>query len=339
MYTTYFNLSGRPFKLSPDHRFYFDGQPHRRAIAYLTYGLSQGDGFVVVTGEVGAGKTTLIDHLLSRLQGNNIITAKISTTHIEGDNLLRLVASAFGIAQEGVDKATMLGRIETFLIDQNRCQRRSLLIIDEVQNLTHSALEELRMLSNFQLDGSALLQTYLIGQPEFRQTLASPDLEQLRQRVVTSYHLQALDAAETAQYIKHRLAQVGWQGNPSFTPATFERVYDETAGVPRRINLLCDRLLLFGYLEQKTELDGTSVDAVVADMRAEGLHGPAAVQPRPGPGQGPEAAPTGIGNGAGAEINALSRRLSELEQRLQQQRDRVSEVLAETTAELAMVEP
>ena len=156
----------------------------------MTYGLSQGDGFRRRhrRGRWPA-RTTLIDHLLSRLQGNNIITAKISTTHIEGDNLLRLVASAFGIAREGVDKATMLGRIETFLIDQNRCQRRSLLIIDEVQNLTHSALEELRMLSNFQLDGSALLQTYLIGQPEFRQTLASPDLEQLRQRVVTSYHL------------------------------------------------------------------------------------------------------------------------------------------------------
>ena len=154
MYTKYFDLSGRPFKLSPDHRFYFDGQPHRRAIAYLTYGLSQGDGFVVVTGEIGAGKTTLIDHLLARLQGNNVTTAKISTTQIEGDNLLRLVASAFGIAQEGVDKATMLGRIEIFLTDQSRQQRRVLLIIDEVQNLAHSALEELRTLCGVSRDGS-----------------------------------------------------------------------------------------------------------------------------------------------------------------------------------------
>ena len=349
MYTSFYKLAGRPFKLSPDYRFYFDGEPHRRAIAYLTYGLSQGDGFVVITGEVGAGKTTLIDYLLTRLQGNNVITAKISTTQIEGDNLLRLVAENFNIAQLGIDKATILRRLEAFLLDENKRQRRPLLIIDEVQNLPHSALEELRMLSNFQFDGGALLQTFLVGQPEFRHTLASPDLEQLRQRVVTTYHLQGLDADETAAYIRHRLVQVGWRDDPALAPDTFEQIYRATGGIPRRINLMCDRLLLFGYLEQLHALDGSAVDAVVADMRAEGLYGPGpvALQPLaepaepssvpPPPPPPPLVEPAALSDAARLEIDGLSQRLCEFEDRLERQRTRINDVLEDIGSDPATV--
>ncbi|MEM7226388.1 MAG: XrtA/PEP-CTERM system-associated ATPase [Pseudomonadota bacterium] len=271
MYEKYFNLRGQPFQLSPDHRFFFDSRPHRKAFAYLTYGLSKGEGFVVVTGEVGAGKTTLVEYLLSKLRRDQAIVAKVVTTQLEAENLVRMVAAAFGIQQEGLDKATVLMRLEAFLTDCYRNKRRPLLIIDEVQNLSHDSLEELRMLSNFQVDARPLLQTFLVGQPQFRAKIASRDLEQLRQRVIAYYHLTPLDPDEARDYIEHRLVKVGWKDNPHFNEEAFERIYKETAGVPRRINLLCDRLLLFGFLEDRHEIDGSVVSDVITDLRTEGI--------------------------------------------------------------------
>ena len=269
MYTSFYNFTGRPFQLSPDPKFYFEGRSHKKAMAYLTYGLNQGEGFIIVTGDIGAGKTMLVGHLLSQLDSGKFVAAKVVTTQIEADDTLRMVASAFGIAQEKRDKATLLREIEAFLAASHALGKRVLLIIDEVQNLPVSSLEELRMLSNFQVDDEPALQCYLLGQPQFRTTLASAELEQLRQRVIASYHLEPLAAEETRSYIQHRLRTVGWTNDPEFTDDAFARIFEETGGVPRRINTLCSRLLLFGVLCECHRIDASVVDEVVKDLAEE----------------------------------------------------------------------
>ncbi len=270
MYTDFFKLTGRPFQLSPDPAYFFEAKPHKKALAYLTYGISQSEGFIVITGEIGAGKTILVEYILSTFVGKNVVAAKVITTQLNADDLLRMVAGAFDIPQEGADKTTILRRMESFLVDCCRTGKSVLLFVDEAQNLPHSALEELRMLSNMQLNGRSLLQIYLLGQPEFRRTIARKSLEQLRQRVITSYHLRALDQEETQQYIEHRLRRAGWQNDPSFTPEAYEMIFDATGGVPRKVNLLCDRLLLLSFLEEKHEIDAAIVKEVVLDMHTEG---------------------------------------------------------------------
>ena len=309
MYTDFYGFTGFPFQLTPDHRFFFDSGPHRRALAYLNYGLSKGEGFVVITGEVGAGKTTMIDHLLFQLEGSATTTARIVTSQLEASDLLHLVADAFGVESNVAGKGALLSQIGSFLTEQHAAGRRTLLIIDEVQALTGSALEELRMLSNFGMGNRSMLQICLVGQPEFRNTLASDSLEQLRQRIIASHHLYPLDPDETRGYIEHRLARVGWQTKPHLAPDVFAKVHAETGGIPRKINVLCDRLLLFGYLEEKTALTAQDVEEVVMDMREEMIPPPsakaaaaAAAAKRPG------APPT--------DLDDLFERVSSLEQRL-----------------------
>lgn len=268
MYTDFYGLTGRPFQLTPDPRFYFDTHTHRKAMAYLTYGLAQGEGFIIITGDVGAGKTTLVGHLMESIDKSKLVAAKIVTTQLDADNMLKMVASAFGMVIEGLDKSALLNRIEHFLRGQHREGRRVLLVIDEAQNLPISALEELRMLSNFQQGNRALLQIFLLGQPEFRDQLAmSPELEQLRQRVIATHHLEPMTADELPGYIYHRLTLCGWSGEPSFTQAAFDAMYDYSGGVPRRLNNLCSRVLLFGALEEKREIDEAVVNEVIDDLR------------------------------------------------------------------------
>ena len=331
MYTAFYNLRGYPFQLSPDHRFFFDKGPHKKAAAYLKFGLSQGEGFVVVTGEVGAGKTTLINHVLSQIKRERV-TCKVDTTQLEAENFLRMVASGFGLSQEGADKATVLRRIEAFLRETHRAGKRTLLFVDEVQNLPYSSLEELRMLSNFQENQSALLQIYLVGQPQFKKTLAGENLEQLRQRVITNYHLRPLNADETQDYIHHRLEQVGWNNDPSFTDSAMAAIFRDTGGVPRRINLLCSRLLLFGCLEERHDIDEEVVRDVIADMREEGLPSISAVDPQ---GAAHRGAAHDEVNGFGEEQSAtlalgvlrLARRLNMVEKLARDQDDKLDQIL------------
>lgn len=271
MYTEYYNLRGLPFKLTPDHRFFYNNGPHKRAEAYLGFGLSQGEGFVVITGEVGTGKTTLINHVLSKLTQSQRITAQLVTTQLEADNMLRMVVNAFGISEDLTNKADRLRAIESFLLDNFRIGQQTLLFVDECQNLPISALEELRMLSNFQYEDKGLLQICLVGQPQFRQTLASGDLEQLRQRVVTTFHLEPLKQEETRQYIEHRLNRVGWRNDPSFTEEAYALIHEETGGLPRKINTLCNRLLLFGQLEGTHRINEDLAQEVIDELRKEGL--------------------------------------------------------------------
>ena len=266
MYEQYYGLQGRPFQLTPDPHYYFESATHRKALSYLGYGLAQGEGFIVITGDIGAGKTTLVGHLMQTIDPSRLTAVKIVSTQVEGDDMLRLAAQSFGLVTEGYTKAATLQKIEGYLHGQARAGRRSLLIVDEAQNLSVSAIEELRMLSNFQLGGQSLLQIFLLGQPEFRDLLRSPDLEQLRQRVIATHHLEPMLPSEIEPYVIHRLGIAGWTGNPAFTPASFSALYAATGGVPRRLNALISRVLLLGAIEQIHEIDADAVAAVVADM-------------------------------------------------------------------------
>lgn len=266
MYTDYYGLSAQPFQLTPDARFYFESGTHKKAMAYLGYGLAQGEGFIVVTGEIGSGKTTLVRHLLDAIDPARVKAAHIVSTQVESEELLRLVASSFGLATGG-DKASLIAAIEGYARERAQAGQRVLVIVDEAQNLPHQSLEELRMLSNVQLGDQAVIQIFLLGQPEFRARLAGDaGLEQLRQRVIATHHLTAMDADEVGPYITHRLVQAGWSGRPQLTGDAFDAVHGATGGMPRRINQLMTRVLLMASVEQREAIDGALIETVLSDL-------------------------------------------------------------------------
>lgn len=266
-----YGLSDRPFQLTPDPRFYFESSTHRKAMTYLGYGLAQGEGFIVVTGEVGTGKTMLVGRLMATIDRSRLTAINLVSTQLEGDDILRIVALALGVATDVAAKGQLLARIERFLHEQARGGKRTLLIVDEAQNLPISALEELRMLSNFQFGGQALLQIFLLGQPEFRDALAQPRFEQLRQRVIATHHLTAMNPDEAAPYIMHRLACAGWKGTPRFTQNAYEAFHRLSGGIPRRLNMLAGRVMLQGAIERLTDIDGEVVEDVAADLASESI--------------------------------------------------------------------
>ncbi|AJP72380.1 AAA family ATPase [Sphingomonas hengshuiensis] len=266
MYDDHYGLSGRPFQLTPDPRFWFETASHRKAMAYLGYGLSQGEGFVVITGDPGAGKTTLMGHLLGEIDSERLNVLKIVSSQLGPDDLLRLVCAGLNLDATGATKATMLASIERALHEVARSGRRTLLIVDEAQALALESLEELRMLSNFQASGYALLQIFLLGQPEFRATLGDAKLEQLRQRVIATHHLEPMNADEAEPYLIHRLSCVGWRGKPRFTNDAVAAMYRWSGGSPRRLNQLASRVLLFGAIEQIETFGHAELAVVIADL-------------------------------------------------------------------------
>ena len=270
MYTSFYNLSSRPFQLSPNHRFFFGSKGHRRAMAYLTYGLHQREGLIVVTGDVGTGKTTLVDYLAEQLSAGPFVAGRVSAGQIDPSNVLPLVAKAFQLPVGDRDHAELQKDIEAFLAARNKSRQRPLLVIDEAQNWPLLALEELRVLANMQQGGKALVQIVLVGQPQFRDALTGDDYEQLRQRVVASHHLENLDDTEVGPYIEHRLEQAGWQGDPKFDPGACALIYEHSQGVPRRINLVCSRLLVLGALEERHVIDAEAVEEVLEELDQEG---------------------------------------------------------------------
>ena len=270
MYEDHFGLTGRPFQLTPDARFWYETATHRKAMAYLGYGIAQGEGFIVVTGDIGAGKTTLVGHLTGLLDPAALNVITIVSTAIAADDLLRVVATGLGVDPANLTKAQLLTAIERGLHAVKRSGRRTLLIVDEVQALPVDSLEELRMLSNFQAGGHALLQILLLGQPEFRERLqGSERLEQLRQRVIAIHHLDPMEPHEVADYVAHRLSVVGWQGRPDFADDAFEALYRGSGGVPRRLNQLAARVMLAAALEGHELIDGRMVRQVVRDLEAD----------------------------------------------------------------------
>jgi general secretion pathway protein A len=269
MYESHFGLSGSPFQLNPDPAFFYDSRGHRHALAYLKYGAHQGEGFIIVTGEIGAGKTTVVRALLEGLDRTKVVAAQIVSTQLASGDLLRAILIAFGVPVQSESKAHLISTLEAFMTSLAAQGRRALLIIDEAQNLGREAIEELRMLSNFQLGNHSLLQSFLVGQPELRTLLKSKAMEQLRQRITASCHLTPLDVVDTRKYIEHRLKHVDWSGNPAFTIAAYERIHVWTGGVPRRINRLCNRLLLAAYLQNSTQISEALVIETANELRAE----------------------------------------------------------------------
>lgn len=328
MHDDHYGLSERPFALTPDPKFWFDTATHRKAMAYLGYGLSQGEGFIVITGDVGAGKTTLVGHLMATIDRDRLHVIKLVSTQVEADDLLRIVASGLGVESAGLAKAQLLTAIERGLHAVARSGRRTLLIVDEAQALHVNALEELRMLSNFQAGGHALLQIVLLGQPEFRAALnGSQGLEQLRQRVIASHHLDPMGRDEIEPYMVHRLALAGWRGKPDFTTDAIEALYRASDGVPRRINQLAARVMLQGAIEQRDVIDGRTVDAVVADINGD-MPVVEAPAPLPMPSAQPVAPPLPMSRAPNDLGSIAPDRFAAIEARLEEQDAALRRVLA-----------
>lgn len=269
MYESHFGLSAPPFQLNPDPAFYFESRGHGSALAYLRFGVYQGEGFIVVTGDIGAGKTTLVRTLLEQLDPTEVVAAQVVSTQLESDDLLRAILVAFGLSADGTSKAHLIASLEAFLTAVAAAGKRALLVIDEAQNLGPRAVEELRMLSNFQLGTHGLLQSFLIGQPELRNLLRSPAMEQLRQRVIASCHLGPLDEAETRAYVLHRLRKVGWVDSPEIEEEAFHQIHVGSGGVPRLINRLCNRLLLAAYLKGEKRISSELVRETNNELSSE----------------------------------------------------------------------
>ena len=269
MYEAFYGLSSKPFQLIPDPNFYFGSKQHRRAKAYLDYGVLRNDGFIVITGEIGAGKTTLLRGLLDSLNQSAVVAGHVVTTQLDAEDTLRMVGAAFGVRVKDVAKSELLMTLEAFLVSQASQGKRCLLIVDEAQNLSMRAVEELRMLSNFQFGNQSLLQTFLVGQPEFRDIMQRPEMEQFKQRIAATCHIGPLDQEETKGYIEHRLKCAGSTGKPSFDADAYRAIYVASQGIPRRINSICDRLLLLGFMGNKLHLTLAEVNEVVQDFAQE----------------------------------------------------------------------
>jgi putative secretion ATPase (PEP-CTERM system associated) len=278
MYQAFYKLHSKPFQLTPDPAMLFPSKGHKRAMSYLLYGLEQGEGFVMITGAVGTGKTLLIQKLFEELTHRRIAIASIASANLDGEDILPAVASAFALSYEGRSKQALLEEVKQHLITLRGRHSHALLVVDEAQTLTAAALEMLRILSNFEVGGHALLQVFLIGQAELRRTIITHRLEQLRQRIIASHRLEPMGAEECRDYILHRLRAVGWNNDPELAPGLFAGVYLAGRGIPRKVNLIMDRLLLHGYLEELHTLNQAALTVVLDELHEEMADVPATLE-------------------------------------------------------------
>lgn len=270
MYERYFQLRERPFALSPDPDYLYPSKVHQEALSYLRYGIEGHAGFVVITGEIGSGKTTMLQSLLGGLDRNTTV-ARIMNTLLEPRELLEAMMIDFGIDPTGMSKPMLLHKLAGFLVEQRQAGRLTILVIDEAQNLSLPALEEIRMLSNLETEKSKLIQIVMIGQPELRDKLALPQLEQLRQRITVSYHLQPLDLEETANYINHRLRRAAIGPALEFPPEVTGLIHRRSRGVPRIINVIADATLLFAYGVDRRDIDVAITNEALAELDVTGV--------------------------------------------------------------------
>ena len=265
MYEAFFNLTQKPFDLLPDPDFLFMSSSHKKALSYLDYGIRERVGFILLTGEVGSGKTTLIRNLIKK-NLTDVVLSKIFNTRVDSEQLVAMINDDFGLSIVNKDKITLLRDLNAFLIDQFVKGNKPVLIIDEAQNLNHDLLEEIRMLSNLETDNAKLLQIILVGQPELRKTLASPTLVQLRQRISINCHIQPLSEAEIELYILHRLEKAGDREAASFSQETINIIFTYSRGIPRLINIICDFILLAAFAEETRTIDAPLVQDIIGDL-------------------------------------------------------------------------
>jgi len=270
MYRDFYGFSVKPFNLVADPGFLYMSSKHRLALTYLEYGLMDGIGFVLLTGEIGAGKTTLIRKLLSQLP-EDIEVAVVFNTNVSAEQLVELILQEFELKARGRRKAAHLDILNQFLINKYGEGQRVVLIVDEAQNLSLEALEEIRMLSNLQTDQEPLLQILLVGQPSLRMKMQNPSLAQLNQRVAVSYHLKSLDLQETKEYIFYRLRKAGGEKSQIFQAKAIESIFRYSQGIPRAINTICDAALVYGYADELRVIDGKVIEQVVKDKEEVGL--------------------------------------------------------------------
>jgi putative secretion ATPase (PEP-CTERM system associated) len=278
MYERFYQLRERPFALSPDPEYLYPSRVHREALDYLRYGLESHAGFVVITGEIGSGKTTLLQTLLRGLDSQTTV-GRIVNTMLEPRELIETIMIDFGLDAQARSKPQMLRDLAQYLVDQRLAGRLVLLVIDEAQNLSLDALEELRMLSNLETEKSKLMEIVLVGQPSLRDKLQAPELEQLRQRITVSYHLNPLDAGDTANYINHRLRRAALGAPLEFPRGVTDVIHARSRGVPRIINVICDAALVFGYAEERRQVDGALIEDVLGELELTGVLTPESTPP------------------------------------------------------------
>lgn len=268
MYEAFFKLAKKPFDLVPNPEFLFLSRSHKKAIAYMDYGIRERAGFILLTGDIGSGKTTLIRDLIRKHRGN-VVLSKIFNTRVDSHQLLAMINDDFGLPIEGKDKITLLRELNEFLIDQYATGQQPVIIIDEAQNLTPAILEEIRMLSNLETDDAKLLQIIIVGQPELRDHLAGAEMLQFRQRINVNCQLSPLSRVETENYVLHRLEVAGNRNAVTFTPEALDVVYKYSRGIPRLVNIICGFLMLSAFAEQTTVIDGDIACEIVGDLEFE----------------------------------------------------------------------
>ncbi|MBZ0156124.1 MAG: XrtA-associated ATPase [Alphaproteobacteria bacterium] len=268
MYESFFNFRTKPFELVPNPDFLYLSKAHKKAVTYLDYGIKEKAGFILLTGEVGSGKTTLIRDLVKKLEGR-VTISKVFNTKVSAEQLIALVNEDFGLKTKGKDKVQMLKELNELLIRHYAKGFHSVLIIDEAQNLGPELLEEVRMLSNLETDNAKLLHIILVGQPELRKTISLPELEQLRQRININCHIYPLTRSEAEEYILHRLEVAGNRDAVSFSGETLDIVYHYSRGIPRLLNVICDFILLSAFVEETKELNAEMVRDIIGDLELE----------------------------------------------------------------------
>ena len=270
MYEKFYGLNEKPFQILSDPAYLFMSKAHESAYTHLEYGILENKGFVVITGEIGSGKTTLINYLLEKIEGN-IQTALINNTLVKPGNLIKMLCQDFEIEIKGLDETELLTAFYQFLIEQYSKRKRVILIIDEAQNLSTDALEEVRMLSNYEMDKQHLFQVILVGQPELRLKLQRKSLEQLAQRVSVHYHISGLDPEEVEAYIKYRLKIAGAKSQDIFLEDALTAIYSYSRGIPRLINILCDTALVYGFADGLKEIDREIIDSIIRERDVGGF--------------------------------------------------------------------
>lgn len=276
VYKSVYNLEGQPFRLSPDHNFSFGHQSYDDAKSYLKYAITEGEGIVAITGAPGTGKTTLIASLISELDLDQVHVGIVTNVQLDSSNLLDMVIDAFSLTLDRSNNISAMQGFKLYLRHQSEKGRRVILIVDEAQGLTPELLEELRLFSNFQHKTQLLLQIFLVGQEPLLDIIRSPGMEQLHQRLIAAAQLKPLDFEQTIDYVVHRLCCVGWKNNPSLTDESLELVHKFSAGIPRRINLICHRLFLNAGLKGRHEILGGDALNVIVELHKEGLLTPVA---------------------------------------------------------------